>query len=116
MFKFNWIAKSRTVIDIAKRCDYLVARFKREKAFLEEAKKGIKKKRKESAEEEIKISKKKRKISSSSEEEEEDIIEIRSDEEVEDKKNKTNKKIESIKSQPSIRKRSEKAQTKIAVS
>jgi hypothetical protein len=35
LFRFNWIAKSRTSQDIAKRCDFLVAKFKRENALLE---------------------------------------------------------------------------------
>lgn len=30
LFRFNWIAKSRTTQDIQKRCEHLVNRFKKE--------------------------------------------------------------------------------------
>ena len=33
LFRFNWIAKSRTAIEIGKRCEFLVTKFKREVAY-----------------------------------------------------------------------------------
>ena len=33
LFRVNWIAKSRTAIEIGKRCEFLVTKFKREVAY-----------------------------------------------------------------------------------
>lgn len=33
LFRFNWIAKSRTAVEIGKRCEILVTKFKKEVAY-----------------------------------------------------------------------------------
>ena len=45
LFRLNWIAKARSIQDIQRRCDQLVARFKRENALAKEEEDAKKKKR-----------------------------------------------------------------------
>ena len=48
LFRLNWVAKSRSILDITRRCEYLIARFKRENAIEKELEDELLKQQKKS--------------------------------------------------------------------
>ena len=48
LFRLNWVAKSRSIADITRRCEYLIARFKRENAIEKEQEDELLKQQKKS--------------------------------------------------------------------